>query len=104
MADLQQDKLAKLTERFYEAAVQPELWRTVLHEVSLALGAEGCRLAIYRGSANFGGFWSEGVDELTHAFIQEDWVNRNPRSVRGLALSSRKTVLTESDLFTPEEL
>ena len=104
MADLQEDKLPKLIDRFYEAAIRPELWRPVLHELSLALGAEGCRLSTYRGGANFAAFWSEGVDELTHTFIQEGWAQRNPRAARGMALSSRKTVLTESDLFTAEEL
>lgn len=104
MADPDQDKLGNLIDRFYEAAVQPELWRTALHEASLAFGAEGCRLTIYRGSANIGGFWSEGVDELAHTLIRGGWAQRNPRAARGLPLSARKTVFTESDLFTPEEL
>jgi DNA-binding CsgD family transcriptional regulator len=104
MADRQQEKLATLIDRVYQAAVQPRLWRTVLHELSLALGAEGCHPSTYRGSANFAAYWSEGVDELTHTFIRESWAQRNPRIARGQAQFSPKAVLTESDIFTPEEL
>ena len=104
MADADRDKLGSVIDRFYEAAVQPELWRTVLHEASLALGAEGCRLTKYQDSRNSGGFWSQGVDELAHRLIHEGWAQRNPRAERALPLSSRKAVFTEADLFTPEEL
>ncbi len=44
MRGLQEAKLGIMIDRFYEAAVQPELWRPVLHEFSEAIGAEGALL------------------------------------------------------------
>ncbi len=96
MADADRDKLGSVIDRFYEAAVQPELWRTVLHEASLALGAEGCRLTKYQDSRNSGGFWSQGVDELAHRLIHEGWAGASKArpSTTGRGLSRAPQVVT----------
>jgi len=39
MAGLREEMLGGVIDRFYEAAARPELWRSVLHECALALGA-----------------------------------------------------------------
>jgi hypothetical protein len=41
MAGIREEMLDGLIGRIYEAGLRPELWRAVLHEISLALGAAG---------------------------------------------------------------
>lgn len=98
-----EDDLLRVTGRFYEAAAQPELWRTVLHETSELLGADGAAILGFPNSS-VGAFWSEGIDELADRFLNEGWHSNNSRAARAMRLRSRKRVATESDLFTPEEL
>lgn len=99
-----EDDLLRMAGRCYEAAARPELWRTVLHQLSEALGADASCIVGFPDSA-IGVFWSEGLDEMADRFMREGWYKNNERAARAAAESARKRgVLTESDLFTREEL
>lgn len=87
----------------YEAALRPEMWRTTLHKAANIFGAEGASL-LSSPPSEAAIFWSEGLDGLAEAFVQGNWHLNNLRMERGLNLRHTKPVLTESDLFTPEEL
>ena len=100
MGDFQEGKLGTVIDRFYEAATQPDLWRTVLHETSLALGSEGAIL-LSHPDPSLGMIWSEGIDELVSAFSQGRW--ENTRAIRGLP-KGRWELHSEATLFRPEEL
>ncbi len=96
-------ELENLIERFYEAAVQPDLWRTVLHGASDVFGAEGAALLAWPYGPD-GAVWSEGLDGIAETFFGEGWHTRNVRISRAMPIRHTKPVLTESDVFTPEEL
>ncbi len=100
LGKLQEARLGRVIDRFYEAAAHPELWRTVLHETSLALGAEGSVILAYP-DVGLGLIQSEGVDELLDRFVRGQW--HNIRGARGLAHSPWK-LQSEATLFRPEEL
>ncbi len=89
-----------MIDRFYEAAAHPDLWRTVLHETSLALGAEGSVILAYP-DAGLGLIQSEGIDELLDRFVRGRW--QNIRGARGVTRSPWK-LQSEATLFRPEEL
>ena len=100
---VQEAKLGNVIDRFYEAAAQPALWRTVLHEASIALGAEGAEL--FPGpQARVRPVYSEPLDEAIATGLSEGWFADNPRVTRGLAALDTGAVITESMIFSPEEL
>jgi DNA-binding CsgD family transcriptional regulator len=99
------EELNVVVDRMYEAAVRPELWRPVLHELAMAANARGAQMLYHRPEAAALHTVSEGLDEVAEAFFREGWNVRNPREVRarrrGYALGD---VITDDDLFTKEEL
>jgi DNA-binding CsgD family transcriptional regulator len=97
------EDFAYVVELFHEAALQPEHWRTALHEIGRHLGAEGTCLMAWPGP-HTQALWSEGLDALAKVFFDEGWYARNARMARAVALRHTKPVLRESDLFSPEEL
>lgn len=104
MAGLREEAFGQVIDRFYEAAMQPELWRAVLHEASLAFGAGGANL--YPGpSALFRPVCSESLDEPFELGVREGWFASNPRVARlAPILAQPRFIATESMLFSPEEL
>ena len=78
MPGIQEGRLGRVIDGFYEAAAQPALWRKVLGETSDALGAQGVGLVAYPDAA-LGTFWSEGIDELVDEFIKDRSHLGNPR-------------------------
>lgn len=101
MAGMREERLGAAVDRLYEAAAKPELWRGVLHEVSVAFGAEGASLLAVRvPGVELAA--SESLDELAAAFVKGGWYLNNARGERALAYGS--SLVTESDVFTPEEL
>jgi DNA-binding CsgD family transcriptional regulator len=97
------EDFAQITDLFYEAALQPDRWRAALHEISLHFRAEGACLLAWPGP-NAPAVWSQGLDELARAFVEDGWYMRDLRMARAASLRHTKLVLRESDLFTPEEL
>lgn len=95
MAGVREEKLGAVIDRFYEAAAQPELWRTVLHEASLAVGAEGALLLEYPNATSFGGAHSEGLDGALDAMLRGGWHLQNQRLARaGPALRRPLDIIT----------
>src|SRR5262249_55964998 len=97
------EQLDELTQSFYEAATQPELWAATLEKASSVFGADGSCLIAFPTS-EIGATWSEGLDELVHVYFKEGWHTQNERLARALPLRHKLGVVTESDLFTPDEL
>lgn len=97
------DRLGQLTNSFYEAAVQPLAWRSTLTQASTVLGADGACIIAFP-SSKVGAVWSEGLDELAEAFFGEGWHAKNERLLRALPIRHTRPVLTESDVFSREEL
>jgi len=100
---MKSEDFAQIVDLFYEAALQPEHWRTTLHEISRYLRAEGTCLMAWPGP-HTQSLWSEGLDGLAKVFVEDGWYKRDLRMARAVALRHTKTVLRESDLFSPEEL
>jgi DNA-binding CsgD family transcriptional regulator len=103
MSGFQEGKLGTVIDRFYEAAAQPELWRTVLHETSIALGATGTEL--FPGPrAPIVPVYCDSLDEVVSAGISQGWFADNPRVAKAMPALKSATVITESMIFSPEEL
>ena len=104
MWTLDEGQVANLIDGFYEAAARPELWRDLLAQMAVALGAEGC--ALTPGPASpLRPVCSASLDELYAASVQERWIDNNVRMTRGVkALKTPQDIVTESMLFTPWEL
>ena len=100
---MKSEDFAHIVDLFYEAALQPEHWRTTLHEMSLHLRAEGTCLMAWPGP-HTETLCSEGLDELAKVYCDEAWYKRDLRMARAVALRHTKVVLRESDLFSLEEL
>lgn len=92
-----------LTYNFYEAALQPELWGPTLAKASRVFGADGAALIAFPSSA-IGAIWSPGLDELADDFFNKGWHANNERLARAVPRWLSEPVVTESDLFTAEEL
>jgi DNA-binding CsgD family transcriptional regulator len=96
-------KLDELTHSFYEAATQPHLWPATLEKASTVFGANGSCIVAFPSSA-IGAVWSSGLDELAHSFFGQGWHANNERLARAMPMRHLRPVMTESDLFSPEEL
>ena len=97
------EHFTQIVDLFYEAALQPEHWRSALHEISQHFRAEGASLMAWPGPHSQT-IWSEGLDGLAKVYFDEGWNARDVRLTRAVALRHTKLVLRESDLFSPEEL
>lgn len=90
--------------RLYEAAMDPTLWRPVLHEVADALGADSAALFGLPLAQRIGIFNSPGADGA-FAWLAGPGANvHNPRPERALRVGAPQRALTESDLFSDWEL
>ena len=90
---------------FHEAIAAPELWPKALQAVADACGALGATVfPVYPDST--GAIPSPGMEEVVAALAAEGWVGTNSRMERGMQLTraGMKGLITESDMFTPEEL
>ncbi len=97
-------KLASVIDRFYEAAAQPELWRTVLQEYAEALGGVAA-IILTAPEAKMEPIHSEVFDEAVEAGARQGWFPLNPRIARGQrVVRGSLDILTEERLFTPEEI
>ena len=97
------EQLDELACGFYEAAAQPEQWSVTLEKASSVFGADGSCIIAFP-SSSIGAVWSSGLDELAHTFFDEGWHTRNERLARALPIRHIRPVMTESDLFSPDEL
>ena len=104
MTGVQENKLAAVIDRFYEAAARPELWRDVLHEYALATGAAGAAL-VPGPDILLAPVCSVFLDEAVYIGTREGWLAASPRVARGIpVMTGSRPVITEAHIFTPEEL
>jgi DNA-binding CsgD family transcriptional regulator len=105
MPGLKESQLGKIIEGFYEAAAQPELWRSVLHQASEIVGTRGVLLLGHPSKA-IGAVWSPGLDEVVDAGARGGWFSSNPRADRAVRRFEQfpGRIVTESMVFSSEEL
>lgn len=102
MRRLRENQLDALVGRVYEAALDPSLWRTVLHEISEALGADSAALFGIPLIPHV--YYSPGADAAFSWLALEGAQVHNPRPERAMRLGSTGRALTESHLFNEWEL
>jgi DNA-binding CsgD family transcriptional regulator len=101
---IQECRLDTIVDRFYEAAAQPDLWRSLLHDAGEVFGGVGAIL-LPGPKAPVAAVWSKALDEGVQIGMRDGWYANNPRVLRGVpALKHSQDVITEQDLFTPDEL
>jgi DNA-binding CsgD family transcriptional regulator len=96
-------ELDALVHSFYEAASVPGNWRAVLERTAQVFGADGTCILAFPSSA-IGAVWTPSLDELADTFFAGGWHLKNERMIRGQPMRPFRPVVTESDLFTPDEL
>jgi DNA-binding CsgD family transcriptional regulator len=104
MSGVQADALPKVIDQVYEAALRPELWRSLLSKVTDALGSDNAGIFTFPDPMARCSVWSEGNDEVVDWFVRDGWYLHNPRPARALRVLGPLRAGTESDLFTPWEL
>ena len=98
-------ELGPVVDYVYEAAVRPELWRPALERLASASNALGAQMLYHRPEGAALHTVSSGLEEISEAFFREGWHINNSREARARARRvGLQEVITESDLFTPEEL
>lgn len=107
MSALRENVFKKVVDSFYEAAALPELWPETLHELSLAAGAAGAVIIPFPARAP-SLTCSKGVSELVQISMQEGWIARNSKSVRGadrIASGAARidSLQSDFDLFSDDE-
>jgi DNA-binding CsgD family transcriptional regulator/PAS domain-containing protein len=99
----QQEAFDDLVAAFHEAALRPELWPQALQKTADFFKVTGTCLLAWPG-APAGAIWSSSLDEVMDQFFKEGWYANNIRLQRAEQLREIHPLLTESHLFTPEEL
>ncbi len=103
---LRENRFERAAGLFYEAAALPELWPTALQAVAEACGAAGAVILPVHAGPDIA-LPSPGIEGYVHDLVADGWGStNNPRMRRGLALTmaGMKGLITDGDMFTPEEL
>lgn len=99
-----EDAVSGLVDRFYEAALRPELWRETLEECARVFGAEGA-LMLPGPDAPLELAHNAFLDAAIADGLARGWLAHNPRVLRGIpAMRDPTRVLTEQHIFSPREL
>lgn len=106
MPDLNHTRLVGLIDPFYEAAARPDLWRSLLTELSEVFGAAGATVCVGPISHNTPKIWSQSLDEAIDIGLRAGWLpNQNVRVPRQFkAFRQGHDVVTDSMIFSPWEL
>jgi DNA-binding CsgD family transcriptional regulator len=101
---LDMQALARASGRLGEAVLDPGKWPEIMDEVCRATGSTGA-LLLQSDVRTPDVPRTASVDALTNCYFDEGWHLRDLRAERGVPLLlGGEAVLTEADLFTPEEL
>jgi len=102
---IRESAFEKAADLFYEAAILPDLWPEALSAVARACGAAGAALYPFSPSL-IGALSSPEIAEYIADFIAGGWNGNNSRMRRGLELTAAgmQGLITDRDMFTPEEL
>ncbi|AWN36741.1 helix-turn-helix transcriptional regulator [Methylobacterium radiodurans] len=99
-----EETVSDLIDRFYEAALRPELWRETLEASARVFGAEGA-LMLPGPDAPLELACNPFLDAAIADGLARGWLAHNPRVLRGIpAMRDPTRVLTEQHIFTPREL
>ncbi|MCB1487921.1 MAG: helix-turn-helix transcriptional regulator, partial [Bauldia sp.] len=92
-------------ELFHEAIASPELWPRALQAIADACGAAGATVFPVYPEYTVA-IPSPGIEEVVAALDAEGWNGTNSRMERGMALTlaGKQGFITDSDMFTSEEL
>ena len=91
-----------LVDRIYEAAVFPDEWSPVLHDVADGAGAAGAGLLIRRSDAWIGWRASPSIDVGISAYLSSD-KSATSIALQRLAAADSTEFLADHQLFTEEE-
>ena len=105
MSEIDASRLTAAIDRFYEAALSPEMWPAVLDEFSAALGGIGALMLYFPHGAAAWSSHSPILDDSIRAFFAEGWHLKNVRTTRGRqAVAQGSTVFSEEQIFKRGEL
>lgn len=90
--------------RIYDAALEPQLWSSVLDEIAAAVGAGGAALFGSPVCPSIGWYHSQAGDAFFDWLAREGRDVHNPRPERAMRLGRPGRAITESHLFTDWEL
>ena len=91
-----------LVDRFYEAALTPELWPSALSALTRRFDGT-CAVAIARGPDGVRFTTSTGDDHFMRDYLAGGWEARSDKIERCLRLNPR-TFITEDDIYSAEEI
>lgn len=89
-------------DQIYEAALVPELWSSVLHDLAQSVGAAGTLMFASKGGVRKS-IVSKGIIDVVQRFVTHGWADRNVRAQRLEALSPEGFV-NDFDLFPNETI
>ncbi len=93
-----------IKDAFYEAAIIPELWPKAVNTASDAWNTDAVSLVRF-SSACSGLATSRGAESLGARYVEEGWYKSDLRAERAIsALRKGKMIVTEADLFRPDEI
>ncbi len=92
----------RMLDAIYEAAVLPEIWPAVLHDLAEMVGGVGTIL-LTSDPRNLRWTCSEPVRQVFLDFLEGRWHERNPRMER-LISKRHAGFIREIDMFTAEEM
>jgi DNA-binding CsgD family transcriptional regulator len=97
------EHIERASRRLGEAALDPALWPEIMEEVCAAAGATGASL-LQTDVRTSDVPSTPGIGELFRLYFRDGWHARDSRAERGVPLVVRGEVITDQDLFTPDEL
>lgn len=104
MSALKHSQLSTIVGRFYEAAAEPDLWGTVLHEYAEAVGGDAAVL-LPGPKARISPVCSAAFEEAVSTGLKEGWFAQNPRVTRGMrAMRGPRDIVTEERIFSYDEI
>src|SRR4051812_22542530 len=92
-----------IIDRLYAAALEPETWPEALHRLAHAVGAIGTVVIPVSEQGPRGALVSPEMREATAAY-ERDWWRHDSRVARFQARRLSRGVVSEAELFSPEEL
>lgn len=84
VAPIADDEFLKAVELIYEAAADPTVWPAALGAISAKLDAAGAVLIWQRDDGKFGTIASDGIAGAQRDYVENGWLARDIRAIRGL--------------------
>lgn len=98
------EHIEKASQFLGEAALDPAMWPAVMDKICEAAGAIGGFLLQTDVEANGQDPFTPALTETAARYFGDGWYLRDSRATRGIPLLLRGEIITDQDLFTPDEL